>query len=166
MFPYRSSGIPSIPSPRGLEQQAPATYLHRPTAGLRCFAAVVVAANNDKQDAEKALWDALEERRERLRAEKLWTGRTEQQHRKLAAAYDDGRLIDALVEAMERRARTSEHSPVHLSQMAKVIKAGYPIWEQILIEPNKPWSRYFSGRLVREGAEGAIADAKAWAEWN
>jgi hypothetical protein len=50
--------------------------------------------------------------------------------------------------------------------MAKVIKAGYPIWEQILIESNKPWSRYFSGRLVRAGAEGAIADAKAWAEWN
>ena len=130
------------------------------------LAAVVVAANNDKQDAEKALWHALEERRDNLRAAHLWTGRTEQQHRKLAAAYDDGRLIDALVEAMERRARTSEHSPVHLSQMAKVIKAGYPIWEQILIEPNKPWSRYFSGRLVREGAEGAIADAKAWAEWN
>ena len=119
-----------------------------------------------KRDAEKALWDALEERREKLRAEKLWTGRTEQQHRKLAAAYDDGRLIDALVEAMERRARKPEHNPVHLSQMAKVVKAGYPIWEQILIEPNKPWSRYFSGRLVREGAEGAIADAKAWAEWN
>ena len=119
-----------------------------------------------KRDAENALWHALEERRENLRAEKLWTGRTEQQHRKLEAAYDDGRLIDALVEAMERRARTSVHSDVHLRQMAKVIKAGYPIWEQILIEPNKPWSRYFRGRLVREGAEGAVADAKAWAEWH
>ena len=98
-----------------------------------------------KQAAQNALWHALEERRENLRAEKLWTGRTEQQHRKLEAAYDDGRLIDALVEAMERRARTSVHSDVHLRQMAKVIKAGHPIWEQILIEPNKPWSRYFGG---------------------
>ena len=119
-----------------------------------------------KRDAEKALWDALEERRERLRSEKLWTGRTEQQHRKLEAAYDDRRLIDALVETMERRARTPVHNDVHLRQMAKVIKAGYPIWEQILIEPNKPWSRYFRGRLVCEGAEGAVADAKAWAEWH
>ena len=119
-----------------------------------------------KRDAENALWHALEERRENLRAAKLWTGRTEQQHRKLEAAYDDRRLIDALVETMERRARTPVHNDVHLRQMAKVIKAGYSIWEQILIEPNKPWSRYFGGRLVREGAEGAVADAKAWAEWH
>ena len=117
-------------------------------------------------EAENALWRALEERRENLRAEKLWTGRTEQQHRRLEAAYDDRRLIDALVETMERRARTPVHNDVHLRQMAKVIKAGYPIWEQILIEPNKPWSRYFRGRLVRERAEGAVADAKAWAEWH
>jgi hypothetical protein len=121
---------------------------------------------NSRQAAENALWHALEERRENLRAQKLWTGRTEQQHRKLEAAYDDRGLIDALVDAMERRARTSVHSDVHLRQMAKVMKAGYPIWEQILIEPNMPWSRYFRGRLVREGAEGAVADAKAWAEWN
>jgi hypothetical protein len=126
----------------------------------------VEMTTNTKQAAQTALWHALEERRENLRAEKLWTGRTEQQHRKLEAAYDDGRLIDALVEAMERRARTSVHSDVHLRQMATVIKAGHPIWEQILIEPNKPWSRYFRGRLVREGAEGAVRDAKAWAEWS
>ena len=123
-------------------------------------------STGSKRDAENALWHALGERRDNLRAAKLWTRRTEQQHRKLEAAYDDGRLIDALVDAMERRARASVHSDVHLSQMAKVIKAGYPIWEQILIEPNKPWSRYFRGRLVREGAEGAVADAKAWAEWH
>ena len=80
-------------------------------------------AANDKLDAEHELWAALETRRENLRAAKLWTGRTEQQHRKLEAAYDDGRLIDTLVEAMERRARSSAHSPVHLSQMAKTIKS-------------------------------------------
>jgi len=77
-----------------------------------------------KRDAENALWHALEERRENLRAAQLWTGRTEQQHRKHAAAYDDGRLIDALVETMERRARSSTHSPVHPSQMA-MSQAGF-----------------------------------------
>jgi len=45
---------------------------------------------NAMRAAENALWHALEERRDRVRAAKLWTGRTEQQHQKLYDAHASG----------------------------------------------------------------------------
>ena len=77
-----------------------------------------------KRDAANALWHALEERRENLRAEKLWTGRTEQQHRKLEAAYDDGWLIDALVDGAQSPYRGRERlGGMALSRVASKVGA-------------------------------------------
>jgi hypothetical protein len=121
---------------------------------------------NTKRAAENALWHALEERRDDIRAAGLWTGRSEQQHQGFGEAHAAARLIDELVAIMERRAMRAGGDPVQLTAMAQAIKHGFPIWEEVLIRPGELWTPYFKRPRVREGAERAIEAAKAWAKWH
>jgi hypothetical protein len=118
-----------------------------------------------KRAAENALWHALEDRRDQVRAAKLWTGRTQLQHQKLYDAHASKRLIDDLVANYEREARTPSSNPVQLAAMAKVMRAQLPILEDVLIRENQPWSPYFSGR-AREGLKGVIQRTKDQAAWS
>ena len=120
---------------------------------------------NTKQNAENALWHGLDERRDDVRAARLWSGRSEQQHPRFYEAHAAGRLIDDLVAGLKRRATRERGDPVQLCAMTQLVQHGLPIWEQVVIRPGAPWSDYFNSPRVQEGAERAIEAAKEWAKW-
>jgi len=122
--------------------------------------------SNTKKDAENALWHALEERRDDIRAARLWSGRSEQQHQRFYEAHAAGRLIDDLVAGLKRRATREGGDPVQLTAMAQLITHGLPIWEQVVIRPGEPWSDCLKSPRVQEGAERAIEAAEEWANWH
>ena len=120
---------------------------------------------NTTPDAENALWHALQDRRDRLREIRLWSGRTEQQHQKFYDSHAAGTLIVDLVAVLKRRATREGGDPVQLAAMARMVKHGL-LWEQVAVRGGEKWSDWFKSPQVREGAERAIKAAKDWAEWN
>lgn len=129
----------------------------RPGRGNSVAKAASTSPSRTRRAAEHALWSAIEDRRDQIRAAKLPFG--ERQHHKLRVAHDEGRLIEALCGAMENyRSSADEHN---LRGMARTIRAGFPTWEEILIRPGEPWSPFVSP-AARRGAKQSIADATAY----
>jgi hypothetical protein len=58
------------------------------------------------------------------------------------------------------RFKAGRGDPQRLLAMARVMKAGLPTWEELLIQPGEPWEPYVTPG-ARRGARAAIADAKA-----
>ena len=100
-------------------------------------------------------WEALQDRRRAIREAKLPFG--ERQHAKLAKAHAQGHLIETLGQAMEKYKRPSDDH--NLKGMARALKNGFEVWEQVLITPGEPWSPYVSAE-ARRGARKSIADAE------
>jgi hypothetical protein len=118
-----------------------------------------------KEAAENALWHALQERRDRLRELRLWSGRSQQQHQKFYDSHGAGTLIVDLVAVLRRRARRTGGNIIQLKAMAQMVKHGL-LWEQVAIREDENWSDYFKSPQVREGADRAIEAAKEWGEWH
>jgi hypothetical protein len=107
--------------------------------------------------AENALWYALEERRDQIRAAGLTF--SERQHHQLREAHDKGNLIQGLGGGVERyKGNGNEY---YLRPMAQAIKHGLPTLEHVLIRPGEPWTPYVTPG-ARRGAQRAIADATAY----
>ena len=117
------------------------------------------ATSKPRQDAENALWHALEERRDAIRAAGL--GFSERQHHQLRQAWAAGRLIDRLNAGMEKRAKATRADEYYLRPMAQAIKAGLHPWEELLVRRGEPWAPYVTPG-ARQGARRAIEDAKAY----
>jgi hypothetical protein len=85
------------------------------------------ASSNPRRDAENALWHALDERRDALRAVGLrFSGR---QYGQFREAYEAGRLIDELNRAMEGRPTAPPGgNPYYLCPMAEALKRGLAPW--------------------------------------
>ena len=91
------------------------------------------ASSNPRLAAENALWHALEECRDVIRAAILGFG--ERQHHQLREAHSAARLIDELCAAME--SYTGGADPYYLRPMTQTIKRGLPTWEHLLIRPGR-----------------------------
>jgi hypothetical protein len=121
----------------------------------------MTTSSDDRRDAEEALWLALEQRAAEHR--KAGVKFSESQHRKLHKHHRQGRLIDSLNRAMEKRAgRVNKLNSTNLRAMAETLDNGLELWEQILIRPNAPWRPYVTYR-ARQGAQKSIEGAEAWA---
>jgi hypothetical protein len=125
-------------------------------------APVSTTASDDRRDAEEALWRALEQRAAGIRAAPD-VGFSEPQHNKWREAHLQGRLIDKMCRAMEKRAGRVELNETNLRAMSETLDHDLEIWEQTLVRPNAPWRPYVTHR-ARQGAEKSIAAARAWAE--
>jgi hypothetical protein len=112
-----------------------------------------------RRAADNALWHALEERREAIRAAGLTF--SERQHHQLREAWHEHRLIDALCNAMEDYTHKAAPNPYYLRPMAQAIKKGLETWEHVLIRRGEPWTRYVTPK-ARRGANKVIADATAY----
>ena len=113
--------------------------------------------SNPRRDAENALWHALEERRDAIRAKKLVF--SERQHHQFREAHAAGTLIATLCKAMENYRSNSPGEAYYLEAQARQIKAGLENWEHVLIRQNAPWSPYVTS-AARRGANQCIKDAK------
>ena len=114
-------------------------------------------SSDPRRAAENALWYALEERRDQIRAAGLPF--SERQHHYLREAHDEGHLIQYLC-GVEGYTGSSTDYDDSLTAMAHLIKRGLPTLEDVLIRKGEPWTPYV--RLpCRRGAEKAIADATA-----
>ena len=111
-----------------------------------------------RRAAENALWYALEERRDEIRAAGL--GFSERQHDRLRTAHEEKRLISAMCAAMERY-KKGGGDPYYLQPMALAIKNGLETWEHVLIRKGEPWTPYVS-RAAERGAKWCIEDATDW----
>src|SRR5262245_422469 len=118
-----------------------------------------ITASDPRRAAANALWYALEERRDQIRAAGLRFG--ERQHHQMREAHDEGRLLDWMCKAMENHKDKPPRNPANLAAMAKVIKSGLPTWEHVLIRRGEPWAPYVTPK-ARLGAQLSIAGAKAY----
>jgi len=105
--------------------------------------------------AENALWQALEERRDLIRA--IGPKFSERQHRYFRQAYAAGNLIAHLCGKMANY-KKGHNDREYLEAMALLIKAGLPTWEHILIREREPWTDYVTDE-ARRGARQCIQDA-------
>lgn len=113
--------------------------------------------SNARRAAENALWHALEERRDQIRAAGLTF--SERQHHQFREAHAAGSLIQKLCGAMENY--TGNGDPYYLRPMAQAIKHGLRTWEEVLICTGEPWRPYVTPR-ARRGAQTCIKDATAY----
>jgi hypothetical protein len=118
----------------------------------------VSTPSDDLREAQEALWRALEERAAAHREARVPF--SESQHGKWHKAYRQGRLIDSMNRAMEKRASSTKLNNTNLRAMAETLRHGLEIWEQILIRPHARWRPYVTYR-ARQGAEKSIAAARA-----
>ena len=112
---------------------------------------------NTRRAAENALWCALEERRDQIRAAGL--GFSERQHHVFRQSHAAGKLIAGLCGSME--GYKSNGDPHYLRPMAQAIKHGLPTWEDVLIRPGEPWTPFVTAG-ARRGAKKCIKDAAAY----
>lgn len=115
-------------------------------------------APNPQRAAENALWHALEERRDEIRAAKL--SFSERQHHQLREAHAADRLIATLCNWMENY-DSARSDPYYKKPVAQAIKHGLETWEHVFIRPNQPWTPYVTPR-ARRGAKQCVADAQAY----
>lgn len=108
--------------------------------------------------AENALWHALEERRDQIRAAGL--GFSERQHHRFRELWEEKRLIQGLNESMARY-KEGSGDPYYLRPMAEALKHGFQPWEELLLRHDEAWSPYVSAK-ARLGCQRSIADAKAF----
>ncbi len=113
--------------------------------------------SNPRRAAENALWYALEERRDQIRAAGLPFD--ERSHHRFRELHAERRLISAFVAGVARY-KAGGGDPVRLKAIAVVMKAGLPTWEHLLIQPSEPWAPYVTQEAKR-GARAVIADAQA-----
>lgn len=113
--------------------------------------------SNPRRAAENALWHALEERRDAIRA--AGQNFSERQHHQFRQAHAAGRLIAELCRAMENYKGNGD--PYYLRPMAEALKHGLPTWEDVLIRRGQPWTPYVTA-TARRGAQRCIADARAY----
>lgn len=112
---------------------------------------------NARRAADNALWHALEERRDAIRA--AGQSFSERQHHQFRQAHAAGRLITELCGAMENYKGSGD--PYYLRPMAEALKHGLPTWEDVLIRRGKSWTPYVTP-AARRGAQQCIADARAY----
>jgi hypothetical protein len=113
--------------------------------------------SDPRRAAEKAFWHALQERRDQIRDAGLKFD--ERSHYEFAKGYEAGTLLSGLCAGVGRF-KAGRGDPQRLQAMARVMKAGLPTWEDLLIQPGEPWTPYVTPG-ARRGARAAIADAKA-----
>ena len=124
--------------------------------------------SNPRRAAENALWDALKERHDQIRA--AGVGFSERQPDQLRKAYEAGELIDWMHRAMENYPGDGNLDNLaalnldNLAAMARTIKRGLPTWEHVLIRPGEPWTPYVTPK-ARRGAENSIGDATAYIKY-
>lgn len=111
---------------------------------------------NPRRAAENAFWNALEQRRDQIRA--AGVPFDERSHDRFRQLHAERRLISGLVAGVSRY-NAGNGKPHRLKAMAAAMKAGLPTWENLLIQPGEPWTPYVT-QEARRGARAAIADAK------
>lgn len=111
-----------------------------------------------RRAAENALWYALEERRDQIRA--AGQGFSERQHHQFREAHAAGKLINDLCASMEGY-YPGRGDPYYLRPMAQAIKQGLPTWEDVLIRKGEPWTPFVTA-AARRGSQKCILDAKAY----
>lgn len=87
----------------------------------------------------------------------------ERSHNRFRELHDERRLLSGLVAGVSNYKR-GRGDPYRLGAMATVMKAGFPTWEHILLEPDEPWTRFVT-KEAKRGARDAIADAKEVGDW-
>ncbi len=147
---------PRIPTQRSVERHFASWDEVR--EAVQHYALPMASSTDPKRAAENALWHALQERREKIRADGLTF--SERQHHQLRQAWEAGTLIDDLNRSMENY--KSPGDPYYKTAMAHAMKNGHEIWEEILLHKREPWSPYISPK-AKLGARKIVDDTKAFA---